>query len=79
MFQRKRESNKLIFVLDTFNLGDAVKNKKFMKSLSGSTYLRQIPNRNSLFKTILVNTRILLNIAVYVLYELNRCNIVVYF
>ena len=79
MFQRKRDSNKLIFVLDTFDLGDAVKHVKFMKTLSESTYLRQIPNRNSLFKTILVNTTILLNISVSVLYELNRCNIMVYF
>jgi len=79
MFQSKIDSNKLIFVLDTFDLGDAVEYEKFMKTLSESTYLRRIPNRNSSFKKILVNTRILLNIALSVLYELNRCNIVVYF
>ena len=75
MFQHKRESNKLIFVLDTFDLGDAVEHEKFMKTLGESTYLQQIPNRNSSFKKILANTRILLNIAVSVLYELKRCNI----
>ena len=69
----------LIFALDTFDLGDAVEHEKFMKTLSESTYLRQISNRNSLFKTILVDTRILLNITVSVLYELNRCNIVIFF
>ena len=79
MFQRKKESNMLIFALDTFDLGDAVEHEKFMKTLSESTYLRQISNRNSLFKTILVDTRILLNITVSVLYELNRCNIVIFF
>jgi hypothetical protein len=79
MFQRNRESNMFILALDTFDLGDAVKHEKFMKTLSESTYIRQIPNRNSLFKTNLVQTRILLNIAVFVLYELNRCNIVVFF
>ena len=61
MFQRKNESNMLIFALDTFDLGDVVEHEKFMKTLSESTYLRQIPNWNSLFQTIIVNTRILLN------------------
>jgi hypothetical protein len=46
MFQRKRESNMLIFALDTFDLGDAVEHEKFMKTLSESSYLRQIPNWN---------------------------------
>ena len=78
MFQRKRESNILIFALDTFNLGDTDKHEKFMKTLSESTYLRQIPNWNSLLKKNLENTTINLNIVVSVLYELNRCNIVVY-
>ena len=68
MFQRKNESNMLIFALDTFDLGDVVEHEKFMKTLSESTYLRQIPNWNSSFQTILVNTRILLNNAVSVLY-----------
>ena len=79
MFQRKRESNILITALDTFDLGDAVEHEKFMKTLSEYTYLRQIPNWNTSFQKILINTRILLNIAVSVLYELNRCTIVVYF
>jgi hypothetical protein len=79
MFQRKRESNILIFALDTFDLGDTVEHEKFMKTLSESTYLRQIPNWNSSFKKILENTKIHLNIVVSVLYELIRCNIVVYF
>ncbi len=69
----------LILALDTFDLGDAVEHEKFMKTLSESIYLRQIPNRNSSFKTNLVHTRILLNIAVFVLYELNRCIIMVFF
>ncbi len=68
MFQRNKESNMLIFALDTFDLGDAVEHEKFMKTLSESTYLRDIPNWNSSFKTIFVNTRILLNNAVSVLY-----------
>ncbi len=50
IFQSKRDSKKLIFVLDTFDLGDAVEHEKFIKTLSESTYLRQIPNWNSLFK-----------------------------
>jgi hypothetical protein len=79
MFQRKKESNILIFAWDTFDLGDTVEHEKFMKTLSESTYLRQIPNWNSSFKKILENTTIHLNIVVSVLYELNRCNIVVYF
>jgi hypothetical protein len=79
MFQRKRESNILIKALDTFNLGDVVEHEKFMKTLSESTYLRQVPNWNSSFKRILVHTTILLNIAVSVLYEFNRCNIMIYF
>ena len=37
MFQIKRDSNKPIFVLDTFDLGDAVEHEKFMKTLSEST------------------------------------------
>ena len=49
MFQRKRESNILLFALDTFDFGDAVEHKKFMKMLSESTYLRQIPNWNTSF------------------------------
>jgi len=77
MFQRKKGSNMLIFALDTFDLGDDVEHEKFMKTLSESTYLHQIPYWNTSFKIILVNTRILLNIAVSVLYELNRCNIVI--
>jgi hypothetical protein len=79
MFQLKRESNILIFALDTFDLGDTVEHEKFMKTLSESTDLRQIPNWNSSFKIILENTTIHLKIAVSVLYELNRCDIVVYF
>ena len=79
MFQRKRESNILLFALDTFDFGDAVEHKKFMKMLSESTYLRQIPNWNTSFQKLLVTTRIFLNITVSVLYELNRCTIVVYF
>ncbi len=47
MFQSKRESNILIFALDTFDLEDTVKHEKFMKTLSESTYLRQIPSWNS--------------------------------
>lgn len=53
----KKDSNMLIFALDTFDLGDVVEHKKFMKTLSESTYLRQIPNWNSSFRTILVNTK----------------------
>ena len=68
MFQRKKESNMLIFALDTFDLGDVVEHEKFMKTLSESTYLRRIPNWNSSFQTIFVNTGILLNNAVSVLY-----------
>jgi hypothetical protein len=79
MFQRNKGTNMLIIALDTFDLGDAVKHEKFMKTLSEYTYLRQIPNWNTSFQKILINTRILLNIAVSVLYELNRCTIVVYF
>ena len=79
MFQRNRESNMLIIALDTFDLGDAVEHEKFMKTLSESTYLRQIPNWNSPFQKIVVYTTILLNIGVFVLNELNRCNIMVFF
>ena len=75
----QKESNILIFALDTFDLGDTVEHEKFMKTLSESTYLRQIPNWNSSLKKILENTTILLNISVPILYELNRCKIVVYF
>ncbi len=49
MFQRQRKSNILIFALDTFDLGDTIEHEKFMKTLSESTYLHQIPNWNSLF------------------------------
>ena len=59
----------LITALDTFDLGDAVEHEKFMKTLSESRYLRQIPNRNTSFQKNLVNTRILLHIAVSILYE----------
>ena len=59
MFQCNRESNMLIFALDTFDLGDAVEHEKFMKTLSESTYLRQIPNWNIPFKTIVVKTTFL--------------------
>jgi len=69
----------LIIALDTFDLGDAVEHENFMKTLSESTYLRQIPNWNSPFKKIVVYTTILLNIAVFVLNELNRCIIMVFF
>ena len=56
----------LIIALDTFDLGDAVEHEKFMKTLSESTYLRQIPNWNSPFQKIVVYTTILLNIGVFV-------------
>jgi hypothetical protein len=79
MFQRDRDSNMLIIALDTFDLGDAVEHEKFMKTLSECIYLRQIPNWNSPFKKIVVYTAILLNIAVFVLNELNRCIIMVFF
>ena len=79
MFQCDKGTNMLITALDTFDLGDAAKHEKFMKTLSESTYLRQIPNWNTSFQKLLVTTRIFLNITVSVLYELNRCTIVVYF
>jgi hypothetical protein len=60
MYQHNRESNMLIIALDTFDLGDAVEHEKFMKALSESTYLRQIPNWKSPLKKNVVNTTILL-------------------
>ncbi len=69
----------LIIALDTFNLGDAVEHEKFMKTLSECIYLRQIPNWYSPFKKIVVYTTILLNITVFVLNDLNRCIIMVFF
>ncbi len=53
MFQHKRESNMLIFALDTFDLGDVVEHERFMKTLSEFAYFRQIPNWNTSFKKIL--------------------------
>jgi len=60
MYQHNRESNMLIIALDTFDLGDAVEHEKFMKALSESTYLRQIPNWKSPLIKNVVNTTILL-------------------
>ena len=79
MFQKDKGTNMLIMALNTLDLGDDINYVKFMDTPSESKQLWQIPKWKISFQKLIVNTRIILNNNVSVLYALYRCSIMVYF